>query len=139
MNKQKFRQAIFVNGTFSHWHYWGFIEEQVTRFGHLTFVAPEMNLSSIEEACKNSYQCTGLKDKNGEDIYEGGVLQSYPTQDVVFVVGHGKNDEGDSFGFTLISTRRNKIYAFETSVTEMETIGNIVENPELTEGAESNV
>lgn len=129
MKNLKFRQAIFVNDEFLKWHYWGFIEEGE----NVTFVAPETNLSSIEEAYRNSYQYTGLKDRNGNEIYKSDILQSYPTQDVVFVVGHGKNGDNDSFGFTLISTRRNKVYAFEMSVIGMKVIGNTCENPEMVE------
>lgn len=125
----KYRQAIFVNGEFLKWHYWGFIGEGK----NVTFVAPETNLSSIEEAYRNSYQCTERKDKDNNEIYKGDILQSYPTQDIRFVVGHGKNSDDDGIGFTLISTRRNKIYAFDTSVIGMKLIGNIVEDPELME------
>ena len=71
MSELKHRQAIFVKGEFIKWHYWGFIGEQ----GNLTFVAPETNLSSIEEVYKNSYQYISLKDKNGGHIHRGDYIK----------------------------------------------------------------
>ncbi len=73
-------------------------------------------------------QFTGLKDKNGKEIYEGDILQK---KDVRFIVGYGDNDENRGWGFNLNSIRSRKGYHLSTDVSKMEVIGNIYENPEL--------
>ena len=131
---KKFRQAIFVNGEFSHWHYWGFIEEQVTRFEHLTFVAPEMNLSSIEEAYKNSYQHAGLKNKDGVDIYRGDWVKweiqrgTFLISEVIFIRGMFCVASGGLLWACGDSCSR------DGKLGDIETVGNIIENPEVVEG-----
>ena len=78
-------------------------------------------------------QYTGLKDKNGKEIYEGDILENIPNRDVQFIVGFGENGENNNFGFNLISIKLNNVYSFDTSIKKMEVIGNIYENPELLE------
>lgn len=78
-------------------------------------------------------QFTGLKDKNGKEIYEGDVLESRPTPDVRFVVGFGQNEEDNCYGFCLTSINNGSTYGFDLSVKKMEVIGNIYENPKLLE------
>ena len=133
---KKFRQAIFVNGKFSHWHYWGFIEEH----GNLTFVAPEMNLTTIEEAYKNSYQCVGVKDIDSEVLYRGDILKD--NYDRILLVEWYRY----SFSFKAI-TEANFLRAqdiaqwfeFEDVGALPKIIGNIIENPELVDGVMTDV
>ena len=74
-------------------------------------------------------QYTGLKDKNGEEVYEGDVLKwddteetgyvEYMEETTEYVVDEWKEGNKRSKGHSL------------SSVDEVEIIGNIYQNPEL--------
>lgn len=79
-------------------------------------------------------QYTGLKDKNGREIYEGDILTDYGDEGPIFVEFSMKHagfvfvDKFDAHGPTLYTPK-------EISYEIFEVIGNIYENPELLEGA----
>jgi hypothetical protein len=79
-------------------------------------------------------QYTGLKDKNGKEIYEGDILEtdlSFPYVVVVFRNGafmYQCHDSGEDFyDYMAPAAKEAKMDHF------LEVIGNIYENPELLE------
>lgn len=112
MRELKFRQL--VNGK---WHYWGFIEG--------AFIGP----ADIDS---ESQQFTGLRDKNGKEIFEGDIVKA----SIFNYGGKGKVKEwidevawDDEWAcFWLKRDRQSDWYRVECEV-----LGNIHENPELLE------
>jgi len=85
-------------------------------------------------------QCTGLKDKNGEEIYEGDIVERYG---VLYQVKFGQFVDVKGYcqcGFYLYDFEEDIIlgnlgYSFIED-NPLKVIGNIFENPELLKGEE---
>ena len=96
-------------------------------------VVYELNANIIKSRSRNDFtlmQYTGLKDKNGKEIYEGDIVEclfynnlNIPIEKVLSVIF-----KNGSFG--VFDGKDFKVFGSD-STKSIEVIGNVYENPEL--------
>ena len=122
MREIKFRQAIFhpVTKIFLEWHYWGLIDK--------AFVGVDTGWQNPTIAVENSYQYTGLKDKNGKESYVDDVLKwRNSTFRIIW------DDECACVMLRRLTGSDGMKEIPAHNIKDSEIIGSIFENPELLE------
>jgi hypothetical protein len=72
-------------------------------------------------------QCTGLKDKNGKEIYEGDILSFHHC----YADPQNPNDTIDEIRTFVMEWHRGDEWSGFSFIGPVEIVGNIYENPEL--------
>ena len=126
MSEIKFRQAIFKDGKFHHWHYWGFCGYRGE------FVSP-ITISGGDYEVKGSQRFVTSYGVLSMRIYEGDIVKTLGLLDNI--VGEVVWDE-HRFTWAIKPKGWSSGYGFEGLVGHVQVIGNNFENLELLEGGE---
>ena len=109
------------------WVYGGIYTENSNVY-IVKYLSPYEDLFFVDVDPETVGQYTGLKDKNGREIYKGDIVK--------FQTWKGYNDMGEvvwaeNNGFYIKGTRDEDIFWHPDNVKDLEVVSNIHDNPEL--------
>lgn len=125
MRTIKFRQPIRnKKGIFLEWFYWGYIDGQ--------WIQAAIQQNGLDTRTE-SQQFTGLKDKNGNEIFEGDLYQV--ANNKIYEVRYFEMGEMNyelSGGMFVLCVNETNFFPFdEYAIKNGKVIGNIYEHPNL--------
>lgn len=119
-------------------------EYRMTDVNEITFIDGEVYLISdvtgfyaYEEF--KLMQSTGLRDKNGKEIFEGDIVKFPEFNGDIYITPVAWDKSCACFGVSFSGkypVSFDYLEEFYTELKEIEVVGNIYENPELLEGEE---
>jgi uncharacterized phage protein (TIGR01671 family) len=130
MREIKFRGKRVENGAWVNGQYFN-VKRQGFYVGIGHYILPENSVFANKVNPKTIGQYTGLKDKNGQEIYEGDILYCISRFDNANMVVIFEDGE-----FRMVLCEKYKTYEtgggfYAIRCFEKEVIGNIYDNPEL--------
>jgi len=102
--------------------------------GEVYEIYEQGNLNTFAKEDVQLMQFTGLKDKNGVEIYEGDVLDLFNSKiQIEFFTGAFGYwvNKGESMGYFISLNSNSNIEISHSYICKYQIIGNIHENPEL--------
>jgi uncharacterized phage protein (TIGR01671 family) len=122
MREIKFRGKRVENGAWVYGQYFN-VKRQGFYVGIGHYILPENSVFANKVNPKTVGQYTGLKDKNGKEIYEGDIVRHKQ------YIKWGELSE--CTGTVAIDPNRGVTVGYDSIGRDIEVIGNIHDNPEL--------
>jgi uncharacterized phage protein (TIGR01671 family) len=111
---------------FRAWHpRGGHLEEHTMTYWKL---GTGLDNSVFFNTAKAVMQYTGLKDKNGKEIYEGDIVEH---RNYIKELLGSYEVRGGAWNFTLYDPKKPEVRSHYISPDQLEVVGNVHEHPEL--------